>query len=420
MPIQRRETNGDSQVDERDDAFVASMPRVAYRWSHAGVVPFNASERIGVIGGRDNRSVARSYASSILRGPPMWNQNSGRHSMRSFESHRWHNRPHHPIGMVPFSRSLGRNESSFTHRVPSSNSESDMPLRNQNGSENPPRVLKTERYLPRKRSSGCISEGSRVVIPSTLIVPKELASSNIADSPANEALQKRQAASNGDLSISKRTKRSELLEGRFDKLDLLCSATLELGPLQDNPAGCSCPKSKCIALYCDCFKAGRRCSPSCSCLDCKNTILESGANGARSNAIQAILARNPRAFTNAGSSNTPKLSPGEQACNCIRSRCLKLYCTCFQSGSPCNPSVCTCVGCLNTKNDSTGARKAAIQTTLEKRPDAFREKSKTKEIGSGCACKNNRCIRKYCECFRTSLLCSKKCSCRDCGNKGEM
>jgi len=30
----------------------------------------------------------------------------------------------------------------------------------------------------------------------------------------------------------------------FDKLDLLCSTTLEIGELHDNPDGCSCPKSK--------------------------------------------------------------------------------------------------------------------------------------------------------------------------------
>ena len=65
----------------------------------------------------------------------------------------------------------------------------------------------------------------------------------------------------------------------FDMLNLLCSATLEVGPLQDNPSGCSCPKSKCVALYCDCFKAGRRCDKgTCSCLDCKNTVEESGKN----------------------------------------------------------------------------------------------------------------------------------------------
>lgn len=78
----------------------------------------------------------------------------------------------------------------------------------------------------------------------------------------------------------------------FDKLDLLCSATLDMGELYDNPAGCSCPKSKCIALYCDCFKAGRRCNPDkCRCVDCKNTVSESGAHGARTKAIRMILGK---------------------------------------------------------------------------------------------------------------------------------
>jgi len=203
---------------------------------------------------------------------------------------------------------------------------------------------------------------------------------------------------------------------QFDKLDLLCSATLEMGPLHDNPLGCSCPKSKCVALYCDCFKAGRRCDPkTCSCMDCKNTVGESGRNGARTKAIRNILARNPRAFKTAGLGNPlHKLPKGEVACNCIRSRCLKLYCTCFQAGKACDPAKCTCVSCLNTTEDAGGHRKQAIQQCLEKRPDAF--KTRVREPGLGCACKNNRCIRKYCECFRTNRLCTSKCSCRLCAN----
>ena len=181
-----------------------------------------------------------------------------------------------------------------------------------------------------------------------------------------------------------------------------------MGPLQENPSGCSCPKSKCIALYCDCFKAGRRCKPgTCTCLNCKNTVEESGANGARSVAIRTILARNPRAFTTAGMGNPPKeLSPGQVACNCIRSRCLKLYCGCFQAGKVCDPKICTCISCLNTNDDETGARQSAIQQCLEKKPNAFQIKAK--EAGGGCACKNNRCVRKYCECFRTGLSCTEK------------
>jgi Tesmin/TSO1-like CXC domain, cysteine-rich domain len=130
----------------------------------------------------------------------------------------------------------------------------------------------------------------------------------------------------------------------------------------------------------------------------------------------AITARNPRAFTSAGVGNpTLKLPPGEIACNCVRSRCLKLYCSCFQNGKICNPNVCTCVGCYNTEHDEEGHRTGAIQQYLERRPDAFVGK-KPKEIGLGCACKNNRCIRKYCECFRNNIACTSKCTCRLCEN----
>ena len=203
----------------------------------------------------------------------------------------------------------------------------------------------------------------------------------------------------------------------FDKLDLLCSATLEIGELHDNPTGCSCPKSKCVALYCDCFKAGRRCNQTqCSCLQCKNTIAESGVDGARTKAIRSILARNPRAFRTAGEGNPLlKLPPGEIACNCIRSRCLKLYCTCFQRNLACRPGICTCVGCYNTEYDREGHRKAAVEQILHKRPDAFQVK--VKEKGLGCACKNNRCIKKYCCCFQSHLACTDKCTCRQCENK---
>lgn len=172
-------------------------------------------------------------------------------------------------------------------------------------------------------------------------------------------------------------------------LELLCSATLDLGPLQENATGCSCPRSGCIKLYCDCFKAGRRCSGRCSCTNCKNTPAESGVDGERTRAIRNILARNPRAFTRGKKEGAATRKPGDIICNCVKSRCLKLYCECFQKGKLCN-DACLCVSCLNTEEESHvgGRRKLAIEQALEKRPDAFTKKPK--EIGSGCACKNNR------------------------------
>lgn len=207
-------------------------------------------------------------------------------------------------------------------------------------------------------------------------------------------------------------------------LELLCAATLDLGPLQENASGCSCPRSHCIKLYCDCFKAGRRCSSKCSCTNCKNTVAESGINGQRTRAISNILARNPRAFTGGKKEEGATRKPGDLVCKCVKSRCLKvsnrsirhcfhclcccllvphvlssipvrqLYCECFQKGKLCN-EACSCVSCLNTQEESHvgGRRKMAVQQALEKRPDAFTKKPKA--IGSGCACKNNRYVALY-------------------------
>jgi hypothetical protein len=144
---------------------------------------------------------------------------------------------------------------------------------------------------------------SVVVIPKNIVIPKEIVPAppksttvgpeiDVSSSLTEHTIVgKRCNSSSKGTSSPLQVKRAKLssgadtarLAGKFHKLDLLCSATLELGPLQDNPTGCSCPKSKCIALYCDCFKAGRRCDPhTCSCLNCKNTVTESGPNGARS------------------------------------------------------------------------------------------------------------------------------------------
>lgn len=222
----------------------------------------------------------------------------------------------------------------------------------------------------------------------SISVPPTVTSPSASNGSSNEGEAKRPSPNEDSPprdGLAKKFKSNNKFQVNFSKLDLLCSATLEVGPLQES-GPCSCPKSKCIALYCDCFKAGRRCTDRCTCLDCKNTVAESGADGLRTRAIHLKLARNPRAFTGGTRAVAP---PGELVCNCVRSRCLKLYCNCFQNGKVCN-AACSCVSCLNTEEENRhgGCRTIAVQQCLEKRPDAFRKRPKV--VGSGCACKNNR------------------------------
>jgi hypothetical protein len=102
-------------------------------------------------------------------------------------------------------------------------------------------------------------------------------------------------------------------------------------------------------------------------------------------------------------------------CKCKNSKCLKLYCDCFQSGNVCR-SICKCSECKNTEQESVsgGARSVAITNLLIKRPDAFDVREK-KPSGNGCKCRNNKCLKKYCTCFSNGVKCTG-CQCIDCGN----
>ncbi|KAL7470897.1 hypothetical protein ACHAXS_011187 [Conticribra weissflogii] len=110
---------------------------------------------------------------------------------------------------------------------------------------------------------------------------------------------------------------------------------------------------------------------------------------------------------------------GRVTCRCVKSRCLKLYCECFMESKFCC-ARCQCDNCGNNEANSTpnGARTIAIREILERRPDAFEPREQ--RAREGCNCKKNKCLKKYCECFRAGIKCNRNyCRCTNCKNKFE-
>ncbi|XP_028842228.1 spexin prohormone 2 isoform X2 [Denticeps clupeoides] len=126
----------------------------------------------------------------------------------------------------------------------------------------------------------------------------------------------------------------------------LCGAAM--GRMQTKP--CSCTKSHCLKMYCDCFANGDICS-NCNCVNCCNNA---DHEKQRSRAIQSYLYKNPKAFQSKNDNKNAGDAEGRhKGCNCKRSRCLKNYCECYEAQIMCS-STCRCVGCRNYSESADG------------------------------------------------------------------
>lgn len=81
---------------------------------------------------------------------------------------------------------------------------------------------------------------------------------------------------------------------------------------------CSCKKSQCSKLYCECYAKGKYCL-GCSCNGCKNVP-------SIKDKVQSMIKKG--------------------CCSCKKSACCKKYCECFQAKRKCCES-CKCEKCKN-------------------------------------------------------------------------
>ena len=164
------------------------------------------------------------------------------------------------------------------------------------------------------------------------------------------------------------------------------------------------------------------------------------------------------------SSQEPEVSPkalapsSSHSCKCLKSRCLRLNCSCFSTMGYCGDG-CLCAGCLNVPFHDD-ERNFVIEKTLAINRLAFKpklrlftmsvqnidlelqnsehlsnnveEETRTRlNTGSeadlnlsspvqiysrGCKCCKSHCQSKHCECFKNGLKCTNICKCDHCVN----
>ena len=115
------------------------------------------------------------------------------------------------------------------------------------------------------------------------------------------------------------------------------------GLLEENEY-CSCAKSKCVLMYCSCFRRGLPCSKLCRCEDCENKP---------EHYQQSALLRQQKLANGASYYIS---SVDELFCTCRTSFCQKLYCPCKKNQRACTDR-CRCFACKNCFGSRPGPNK---------------------------------------------------------------
>jgi hypothetical protein len=100
-------------------------------------------------------------------------------------------------------------------------------------------------------------------------------------------------------------------------------------------------------------------------------------------------------------------------CRCKKSNCMKLYCDCFANGEKC--IGCNCINCSNVIGNDINIKKV-YDEVVGKNPISMKLNLQKESKTNGCNCSKSNCLKKYCECFKAGLKCSKACRCKTCDN----
>lgn len=133
-----------------------------------------------------------------------------------------------------------------------------------------------------------------------------------------------------------------------------------------------------------------------------------------SSSIQKSSSSSSSAASSSTTTSATTTATTKKRCKCKNSRCIKLYCECFTSGTYCID--CDCVDCHNNEAHKQEVEEAIAHAKIKK-PEAFIVKgAPTQQTNKGCKCKNTNCKKNYCECFRAGVLCGEHCKCTNCKN----